>query len=179
MWEPRRLTTLWAFTTCYKGNFTSTLPPENKSLLFQDNFTSILPPENKSLLFQVVLCKMNARNDLEQSQIANNYFTKGSRTAVLNRWNAPHWCDFTVGWMRSEVWKPTYLLTELSPYWEASNCAATQELPSILWNPKVHHRVHKSPLLVPILSQIDPVNTTPSHVSRKQQLLLMVNMILQ
>jgi hypothetical protein len=25
----------------------------------------------------------------------------------------------------------TYLLTELSPSWEAANCAATQELPSI------------------------------------------------
>jgi hypothetical protein len=24
MWEPRRLTTVWAFTTCYKGSFTFT-----------------------------------------------------------------------------------------------------------------------------------------------------------
>jgi hypothetical protein len=40
----------------------------------------------------------------------------------------------------------TYLLTELSSSWEATNCAATQELPSILWNPKVQYRVHKSPL---------------------------------
>jgi hypothetical protein len=52
----------------------------------------------------------------------------------------------------------TYLLTELSPSWEAANCAATQEPPSILWNPKVHHRVHKSPPMVPILSQIHPVH---------------------
>jgi hypothetical protein len=28
---------------------------------------------------------------------------------------------------------------ELSPSWEAANCAATQEIPSILWNPKVHY----------------------------------------
>jgi hypothetical protein len=59
----------------------------------------------------------------------------------------------------------TYLLTELGPSREAASCAATQELPSILWNPKVHYRIHKSLPLVPILSQIDPVHTIPSHVS--------------
>jgi hypothetical protein len=60
---------------------------------------------------------------------------------------------------------------ELSPSWEAANCAPTQELPSILWNPKVHYRVHKRPALVHILSQIDSADTTPSHLSLRSILI--------
>jgi hypothetical protein len=60
----------------------------------------------------------------------------------------------------------TYLLMELSASGEAANSAATQECPSILWNLKVHHHLHKSPPLVPILSQIDPIPTIPSYLSK-------------
>jgi hypothetical protein len=60
----------------------------------------------------------------------------------------------------------TYLLTELSPSWGATNCAAPQEPPSISWNQKVQYRVHKSPPLVPILSHINPIHSIPSYLSK-------------
>jgi hypothetical protein len=56
----------------------------------------------------------------------------------------------------------TYLLTfsmEQSPSWEANRFSASEEIPRILWNPKVHYRINKCPLPVPILSQLDPVHT--------------------
>jgi len=59
-----------------------------------------------------------------------------------------------------------YLLTystEQSPSWEANRFSARQEIPRILWNPKVHYRIHKCPPPVPILSQLDPVHTPTSH----------------
>jgi hypothetical protein len=55
---------------------------------------------------------------------------------------------------------------ELSPSWEANSHCATQEIYNILWNANVHYRVHKSPLLVPILIQINLAHIIPSYLSK-------------
>jgi hypothetical protein len=39
----------------------------------------------------------------------------------------------------------THSFMELSPTWEAANCAAAQQICSILWNPKINYRyIHRS-----------------------------------
>ena len=59
----------------------------------------------------------------------------------------------------------TYLLTYSmvqSPSWEANWFAASQEIPRISRNPKVHYRTHKHSPPVSILGQPNPV---PMHIS--------------
>jgi hypothetical protein len=55
-----------------------------------------------------------------------------------------------------------------SPYWGAISHSSSQEIPSLLWNPKVHYRVHNSPPLVPILCQMHPVHPTFLRYNRVQ-----------
>jgi hypothetical protein len=55
---------------------------------------------------------------------------------------------------------------ELSTIREDTSCAATQEFPNILRNPKVLYGACKNSPIVSILSQTNPVHTTPSYSLR-------------
>ena len=58
---------------------------------------------------------------------------------------------------------PTYSTVQI-PSWAANRFAASQEIPRISRNPKVHYRTHKRPPPVSILGQSNPVHTPTSHL---------------
>ena len=57
----------------------------------------------------------------------------------------------------------TYSMVQ-SPSWEANWFAASQEIPRISPNPKVHYRTHKRPPPVSILGQPIPIHIPTSHL---------------
>jgi hypothetical protein len=66
--------------------------------------------------------------------------------------------------IRRKTWILLTYSMDHSTSWEAKRFSASQEIPRILRNPKVHYRIRKCPTTVIILSHIDPVNTPTPHL---------------
>ena len=56
-----------------------------------------------------------------------------------------------------------YLLYGSESFLRSNRFSASQEIPRILWNPKIHYCIYKRPPSVRILSQLDPVHAPTSH----------------
>jgi hypothetical protein len=74
------------------------------------------------------------------------------------RWAVSYCCEYKED-SAPESLSITNFTEQKSPSWEANSYSASQEIAHLLWNPKVHHRVHKSPPLVPVLIQMRTVQT--------------------
>ena len=73
------------------------------------------------------------------------------------------WCTYQLFFLKPNTCLLTYSMVQ-SPSWAANWFAASQEIPRISRNPKVHYRTHMRPPPVTILGQPNPVHIPTSHL---------------
>ena len=61
---------------------------------------------------------------------------------------------------------------EYSPSWEAKSSSASQEIPHILWERKVHYRIHNSQLATRLYSEPDQSSPCPPHPTSWRSILI-------
>jgi hypothetical protein len=76
-----------------------------------------------------------------------------------------NWTFFSIKSLRNYLTNQQTNSVDQSPYWDITGPSGCQQIPRILRNPKVHYRVHNSPPLVAILSQLDPGRALSSYLA--------------
>jgi hypothetical protein len=91
------------------------------------------------------------QNFIQHSVVKVNSICRGKY------WVSSEWISMQQVNRSSILHSPNSYFIEQSPSWEATLFVVSEEIPRILWNPKVHYRIQKRPLPVHILSELDPI----------------------
>ena len=116
------------------------------------------------------------RADYECAEELNLVCSKNElRTCHCRRgymWNTMHKICYRINevpYDNGMQWRASFSLEassmEQSPSWEAIRFSASQEIPRILWKPKIDYRVYKNSPPVPVPSQINLFHANHPQIS--------------
>ena len=109
-----------------------------------------------AFLLDLTFCHLNT----ERHSVCKKLRCSECEMEITVQHSVTSFSDKLSDWLTNQQ---TNQLHEESPSWEVSRSSASQKIPHILWNPKVHYRIHKSLLPAPILSQINPSHFCKIH----------------
>jgi len=112
-------------------------------------------------LFKIKYCGAHSCPCKNLKSLINRTEVQHNRTDMVSSKYTPNVSLYLL------IYLHTYSMVQ-SPSWEANRFSASQEIPCILRNPKVHYHGHKCLPPVPILSQFHRVHAPTSHFLKIQ-----------